>query len=200
MELLQQYQRILAIAQSGIKFGKDSYDQERYTELKEISLKLLAHLGETPVEKIQGLFDYETGYPTPKIDVRGFCLNKKQEILLVQDAHTLEWSLPGGFAEVGLTPKENIQKEMLEETGFQVQVSQLLAVFDTNLNAQVPQSFQYYKLVFSCQLLEGHFQENTEVTQMAYFSIDKLPSLSLKRTTKEQLMILLKQPTNIYLD
>lgn len=200
MNLLQQYQRLLALAQSGLKFGKDCYDQERYRELEQMSYQLLANLSETPIEKIQNLYAHETGYPTPKVDVRGFCLNEQQEILLIQDAATHEWSLPGGFGEVGFTPKENIEKELWEETGFQVKVTELLAVFDTNLNQDVPQSFQYYKLVFAYQLLEGRFQPNIEVAQMAYFPIDALPPLSKKRTTKEQLVTLLQHRNKTYFD
>lgn len=200
MNLLQQYQRILAIAQSGKMFGKDVFDQERYAELEQISLSLIAHLGEEPIEKIQGLFSHETGYPTPKIDVRGFCLNEKQEILLVKDQKTKEWSLPGGFAEIGLTPKENMQKEMLEETGFEVAVQTLLAIFDTNQTSNVSQSFQYYKLVFACQLLSGEFKANHEVHQMDFFGIHRLPPLSKKRTTKEQLLTLLQNDSNTHFD
>lgn len=200
MDILQQYQRILAIAQSGKAFGKDHFDQERYEELEQISLELISQLGNEPLEHIQDLFSGETGYPTPKIDVRGFCRNAKGQILLVQDQKTKKWSLPGGFGEIGLTPKENIQKEIFEETGFEVEIQDLLAVFDTNQKGNVPQSFQYYKLIFACQLLEGTFKANNEVSCMAFFGMDAMPPLSKKRTTKEQLMILLHNNSKTYVD
>ncbi|MHC5267950.1 NUDIX hydrolase [Enterococcus sp. LJL98] len=200
MNLLQQAQRLLAIAQSGLTFGKDPYDHERYTEVKQIALTLLADCGSASLPTIEQLFSQESGYPTPKIDVRGFCLNEQHEILLVQDATSLEWSLPGGFGEVGFSPRENIEKEMLEETGYQVDVSHLLAVFDTNLNLEVPQSFQYYKLVFACHLLDGAFRPNIEVRKIAYFPLTQLPRLSEKRTTKEQLTLLSQQTSLTYFD
>ena len=98
------------------------------------------------------------------------------------------WALPGGFCEVGLSPKENIVKEVQEETGFNVSVSRLLAIFDTN-KFQF-QSKQYAKLVFECQIEDGDFQPNTEIEELAFFDIQSLPELSSKRTTKEQLEIL----------
>ena len=84
-----------------------------------------------------------------------------------------------------LSPKENIVKEVQEETGFNVSVSRLLAIFDTN-KFQF-QSKQYAKLVFKCQIEDGDFQPNAEI---AFFDIQSLPELSSKRTTKEQLEIL----------
>jgi mutator protein len=87
-----------------------------------------------------------------------------------------------------LSPKENIVKEVQEETGFNVSVSRLLAIFDTN-KFQF-QSKQYAKLVFKCQIEDGDFQPNAEIEELAFFDIQSLPELSSKRTTKEQLEIL----------
>ena len=37
---LNEYKRILAIAEAGLLYAKDEYDKERYTEIKELSLKI----------------------------------------------------------------------------------------------------------------------------------------------------------------
>ncbi len=119
--------------------------------------------------------------------------------MLVQDRATKEWSLPGGYAEVGLTPKENIQKEVLEETGLHVAVGPLRAIFDTNLREDIPQLFQYYKLVFACEVISGAFAANSETVQSHYFELEDLPTLSMKRTTKEQLVQLV-QDNQLYVE
>lgn len=190
MNPLIEYQRLLAIAQSGKKFGRDHFDQERYAELERISLALISQLGNKPIAQITDLFSGETGYQTPKVDVRAFCQNAQNEILLVEDRQTKEWSLPGGFAEIGMSPRENLAKELIEETGFEAHIGDLLAIFDTNQKGNPPQSFQYYKLVFACELLRGEFIANQEIRNIGFFSIEQLPPLSTKRTTKEQLTIL----------
>ena len=77
------------------------------------------------------------------------------------------WALPGGFGEVGYSPTENILKEIQEETGYSARVIRLLAVFDTN-RYQL-QSRQYVKLVFECELLDGSFQQNQEISDLAFF-------------------------------
>jgi ADP-ribose pyrophosphatase YjhB (NUDIX family) len=185
----EKYKRLLAIAEAGLYYGNDSFDQERYKELKEIALKLISHFGDEDIEKSQNVFSHSEGYPTPKVDVRAY-IKKDNKFLLVEDIQTQEWSLPGGYAEIGLTPKENITKEVLEETGLNVDVNNLLAIFDTDLREDVPQVFQYYKMIFSCSIIDGSFQKNIETSRMDFFTLNDLPKLSLKRTTKEQLAIL----------
>lgn len=191
MNQLKQYQRLLSIAEAGLFYGKDVYDMERFQELKELALTLLSQAVDEDIATLKVYLDQQDGYPTPKVDVRAL-IRKGNQILLVQDSHTKEWSLPGGYAEVGLTPKENIQKEVLEETGLTVAVGPLRAIFDTNLREDIPQLFQYYKLVFACDALSGEFAANSETIQSGYFGLEALPPLSVKRTTKEQLIHLLE--------
>lgn len=196
---LEHYRRLLSIAEAGLFYGKDLFDKERYEELQELSLKLISNLSNEPIKKLKNIVDSNEGYPTPKIDVRGY-IKKNDKILLVEDAKTKKWAMPGGYAEVGLSPKENVIKEVLEETGLIVESCELIAVFDTNLRKDIPQMFQYYKLVFNCIVNDdGLFKENIETSDMDFFTLDNLPSLSLDRTTKEQL-IKLSTSTNVYFD
>ncbi|MBM6614762.1 NUDIX hydrolase [Desemzia sp. RIT804] len=193
---LEQYRRLLSIAEAGIYYGKDVFDKERYEELKEISLKLIREVGNEPLEKLENIVASNEGYPTPKIDVRAY-IKKGNKVLLVEDLPTKEWALPGGYAEVGLTPKESIIKEVMEETGLTVDECELVAVFDTNLRKDIPQLFQYYKLVFYCTVTDGVFKENIETSDADFFDLENLPKLSQNRTTKEQL-IELSNNTSIY--
>ena len=62
--------------------------------------------------------------------------------------------MSGGFAEVGLSPEENIIKEVKEETGFDIKVNYFGGIFETNLNEDNPQLFQYYKLIFKCSIVK----------------------------------------------
>lgn len=181
-----QYKRLLSIAEAGLYYGKDVYDKERYQEIKELALHLMSTVVDQDAAALTLLTEKNEGYPTPKVDVRAL-IQKDEKILLVEDSLTKEWSLPGGYAEIGLTPRENIKKEVLEETGLLVEVKELRAIFDTNLRPDIPQVFQYYKLVFECEVLAGDFIKNSETSNSDYFALNELPKLSIKRTTKEQL-------------
>ncbi len=127
-----QYRRLLTIAEAGLLYGKDVFDKERYEELRTIALELLSGIGTETSAELFRLTEQNEGYPTPKIDVRAY-IKQEDKVLLIEDKKTKEWALPGGFAEVGLSPKENIEKEVEEETGLIVTADKLLAVFDTNV-------------------------------------------------------------------
>ena len=184
-EIFEKYQRLLAIADAGIYYGKDIYDQERYVEMKEILVELMSRSTEETTDTLKLVLDANEGYPTPKVDVRAL-IRQDNKVLLVEDIH----------AEVGFSPKENVIKEVLEETGLVVEVDKLCAVFDTNLRKDIPQLFQYYKLVFACSIKEGSFVTNSETSASGFFTLEELPPLSMKRTTAEQLKILIEEEQN----
>ena len=163
------------------------WSYERYLELRQLLGHLLADWSDLDGKELAELLRPTDFYSTPLIDVRAV-LVRDGKVCLVKGKNEKTWALPGGFCEVGLSPKENIVKEVQEETGFNVSVSRLLAIFDTN-KFQF-QSKQYAKLVFECQIEDGNFQPNTEIEELAFFDIQSLPELSSKRTTKEQLEIL----------
>ena len=186
-ETTKTIQRLLSITETGLAFSRDEFDRERYLELRQLLGYLLADWSDLDGKELAELLRPTDFYATPLIDVRAV-LVRDGKVCLVKGKNENTWALPGGFCEVGLSPKENIVKEVQEETGFNVSVSRLLAIFDTN-KFQF-QSKQYAKLVFECQIEDGDFQPNTEIEELTFFDIQSLPELSSKRTTKEQLEIL----------
>lgn len=180
-------QRMLAITDTGLTYSKDPYDRERYEDLRQILWSVLQDQTELGQEELTAILKPTGSYATPLMDVRAWIV-QNQKICLVRGQGEDTWALPGGFGEVGYSPKENIRKEVQEETGFSAEVGSLLAIFDTN-RFQL-QNKQYAKFVFACQLLDGHFQENQEVAELGFFDIDNLPPLSEKRITEKQMEIL----------
>lgn len=158
-------QRLLSITETGLAFSRDEFDQERYLELRQLLGHLLADWSDLDGKELTELLRPTDFYATPLIDVRAV-LVRDGKVCLVKGKNENTWALPGGFCEVGLSPKENIVKEVQEETGFNVSVSRLLAIFDTN-KFQF-QSKQYAKLVFECQIEDGDFQPNTEIEELAF--------------------------------
>ena len=180
-------QRMLAITDTGLTYTKDTFDRERYEDLRQILSNVLQETTDLNQEELTAILKPKASYATPLMDVRAWII-QDQKICLVRGQGEDSWALPGGFGEVGYSPTENILKEIEEETGFTAKAERLLAVFDTN-RFQL-QSKQYAKFVFECQLLDGQFQENQEIADLQFFAIDQLPVLSEKRITKEQMEIL----------
>jgi ADP-ribose pyrophosphatase YjhB (NUDIX family) len=191
-EILKIARRIQSIAQSGLYYADNSFDRQRYEELRELSVRLAASVSETGIEKIRDLFTIETGFQTPKVDMRSVVL-KEGRILLTRERSDGKWSLPGGFADINYSPSEVAVKEVLEETGLNVMVSRVLAVIDTDRHQFPPLEFHYYKIVVLCDLIGGDLCGSNETSEARFFDIDKLPELSEKRNTHELFALIIKQ-------
>lgn len=194
-DFLEEIKRLKAIADTGLLYAKDEYDKERYTELREISFRLLHTITNHPVEELKLYLPLAKDYPTAKVDIRGFVLSEENKILLVQESADKRWSLPGGWADVGFTPSEVIIKEIKEETGLEATVERLLAVFDKQKHPHPPQSFYVYKLVFLCKAISTEICKGFDVLDVRYFSIDNLPELSEDRILKSQIGMLYRKVT-----
>lgn len=177
---------IQAIAQTGLAYGKDVYDIERYQALRELSVDILANYTFESKEKIRLAFAGEDGYATPKVDVRGVVF-QDEKILLVREKLDGKWALPGGWADIGLSPSEVVVKEIIEESGFQTEAIRLLALLDKKFHNHPPEPYHIYKLFILCRIVGGAAKEGVETSGVSFFAEDELPELSEERNTKEQL-------------
>ena len=185
--MLEDIKRLRAIAETGLLYSRNEYDQERYAELYELSFKLLEKSSGHSVPELMLHFPLSTDYPTAKVDVRGILLSPENKILLVRESADGKWSLPGGWGDIGFTPKEVVVKEFKEETGLVVTAEKLLAVFDKKMHPHPPQPFYVYKMVFLCSGSGGEIVPGFDVQDVAYFAIDALPELSKDRILASQL-------------
>src|SRR5512147_389177 len=119
-------QRLRAMAQTGLTYSEGHFDRERYEELREISHAMLAELLERSPASIREAFAVERGYPTPKVDVRTAVFRDGQ-VLLVKEWQDGAWTLPGGWADEADTPRRAAEREVLEESGYEVRVTRLVA-------------------------------------------------------------------------
>ncbi len=179
--------RLRSIADLGLLYHNNDFDKERYEELREISLRMLSTFSSNSVEELNELLPVANDYPTAKVDIRGLVLDVDNKILLVKESTDGRWSLPGGWADVGFSPKETILKEIKEETGLDAEVKQLLAVFDKNKHDHPPEPHYVFKMVFYCKALSTNLQKGFDVLDIGYFDIHDLPELSTNRILKTQL-------------
>lgn len=185
-KFLEIAQKIQSIAQIGLTYTNNPYDEERYAELRKISFEMMSLLSNTHIEKIHDLFEHEKGYQTPKVDVRGIIF-RGDKILLVQEKSDNRWTPPGGWAEIGLTPYENVCKEIREEAGLETKPVRLLAAMDKKCHAHPPTPWYSYKLFILCEETGGKLEAGMETLNAQFFGINELPELSIDRITKEQI-------------
>ena len=115
-KLLKWAAQMQSIAQNGLAYSQGVYDIERYHELMTLAETMMAECSGAGLDVVKNAFKMQSGYATPKIDVRGFIL-KENKLLLVRERQDNCWTLPGGWSEVNLSPSENMVKEIKEETG-----------------------------------------------------------------------------------
>jgi ADP-ribose pyrophosphatase YjhB (NUDIX family) len=174
-----------AIAQTGLTFSHDNYDLERYQRLRAIAVEMLAVGSNTSLERVQGLFDQDLGYPTPKVDVRG-AVFRGDRILMVREISDGRWTLPGGWADVNQSPRECVEREIREESGYEARAVKLAAVYDRRLRNPTAHPYSIYKLFFICELTGGVATPSIETSAVEFFPHDQLPELSLGRTSAMQ--------------
>lgn len=188
--LLQHAQRIRAIAQTGLEYSKDPYDRERFAELGDISHELIAAAADVPRDRIDALYLPERGYPTPKVDVRAGVF-RNGEVLLVLESADQRWTLPGGWGDEHESPKQSVEREVLEESGYQVQATRLVALKDRHLHPYLPRRLErIYKLFFLCELLGGEAKTSLETSAVEWFPVNALPELSTGRTLPADIALL----------
>jgi ADP-ribose pyrophosphatase YjhB (NUDIX family) len=103
--------------------------------------------GLTDSSMIVDLFKGDVGYATPKVDVRAAVFDHDR-LLLVREREDGGWSLPGGWADIGSSPSDNVIREVREESGYESEVLKLAAVYDRARHGHPPIPFYAYKLFF----------------------------------------------------
>jgi len=179
--------RLQALSQSGLTYCKDQFDIERYHELREIAAEMMATGVPVPAgAPIEELFRDQSGYATPKIDVRVAAF-RDGRVLLVRELSDNCWTLPGGWADVGEPPSLAAARETREESGFDVQITKLAALYDRDLHGHPPYAFHSYKAFFIANLRAGTAQPSNETSDAQFFAEGNLPPLSLSRVTPAQI-------------
>ncbi len=191
---------IQAISQTGLTYSVTGFDTQRYERLMEIAAEIIHSHTTLPKEVIHDNFRIQPGYATAKVDVRG-AIVRDGKILLVQERSDECWCMPGGWADVGEAPAEMVAREVLEESGFIVEVKKVIGVYDANREGRPLEFFHAYKIVFLCEITGGEAQTSDETMGVDFFEFDKLPPFSTNRTNNRHLQDILahfenpEQPT-----
>ena len=175
-----------SIAQIGLTFCRDPFDRQRYERIQELAAAVIAMGAGRPDPGLLDYIRHDTGYATPKVDVRAAAIVEGR-VLLVREASDGSWALPGGWADVNDSPAEAAMREVLEESGFEARAVKLAAVYDFRKRNRPHHLDSIYKMFFICELTGGKATPSIETTEAAFFAPDELPPLSTGRTTAEQI-------------
>ncbi|MES2708687.1 MAG: NUDIX hydrolase N-terminal domain-containing protein [Verrucomicrobiota bacterium] len=174
---------LAAIAQAGITYSKDHFDIGRFHRIRQLADALLQGNPAT----VDFTWPDELGYPTPKVDVRGVIFREDQ-VLLIREVSSGLWTLPGGWADVNATPRENVERECLEETGYTVAATRITAVLDRERAGYPNNAHSIYKMFFLCSITGGEATPSVESSHIEFFPLHDLPELDPDRARREDIL------------
>lgn len=184
--LLSWVRRLAGIAQTGLEFSPGVFDRQRYEQIRRIAAEMVANNG-AEIDRIDALFAAETGYATPKLICRSAVFDTDDRILMVRETADGRWTLPGGWIDIGESPAAAAERETWEESGYQVRVIKLAAIFDKLRHGHPPAPNHSYLLFFLCEMLGGEPEMSVETSEVGWFGENSLPELSDGRATEWQI-------------
>jgi ADP-ribose pyrophosphatase YjhB (NUDIX family) len=140
-----------------------------------------------PPDAVRSLWAGETGYATPKVDVRG-AVFRGDQVLLVRERSDGRWTLPGGWVDIDEAPSQAVEREIREESGYEARALKLAALVDKNRHPHPPGIHHIYKLMFLCELTGGSPAPSEETDAVDFFAVQALPELSTGRTLPQQIL------------
>jgi len=92
-----------------------------------------------------------------------------------------EWSVPGGVLELGEKLRDGAAREALEETGLQVEVGEVLDVFDSIFtDADGRTQYHYVLIDFLCRPLACEATAGSDVSEVKWVTESDLAALDLR--------------------
>jgi ADP-ribose pyrophosphatase YjhB (NUDIX family) len=89
---------------------------------------------------------------------------------------------------VNKTLRENVERECLEEAGYEVKATSIVSIIDME-RANYPKSpHSIYKILLLYQLVRGTPATNIEISEIAFYPINQLPELDPCRASKKGIL------------
>jgi len=132
-------------------------------------------------------------YPDqPVVGIGGVVIEEGRALLIRRGTEPLrgQWSIPGGTLEIGESLQAGVARELLEETGLEVCVLDMIEVFDRIFHEENPgrggspkrPKFHYVIVDYLCERISGEARAGSDVTDVVYAREDELEKYHLTPT------------------
>jgi len=179
---LEWAREIQALSQTGLFYAENDFERERHKRLVEIAAEMISDHSNLELNELVDIFDSQTGYATPRVDVRA-AVFRHGKLLLVRELMDGGWTMPGGWADVGDIPSGAAEREVREEAGFLVKARKVIGVYDANRLGPL-EIFHAFKIVFFCDLLGGEARTSNETSEVGFFGREEIPLMLSGERTK----------------
>jgi 8-oxo-dGTP diphosphatase len=125
-------------------------------------------------------------YPDrPIIGVGAVIVSQGRALLVRRATEPLkgEWSVPGGALELGEKLHDGVRREVLEESGLQVEPQEVLEVFDSIFSDQQGRTQYHYVLIdYLCSVVGGEAVAGSDVSEVRWVTQEELAGLGLRES------------------
>jgi ADP-ribose pyrophosphatase YjhB (NUDIX family) len=126
-------------------------------------------------------------YPTRPFLGVGALIFEGRSILLVERAkEPLKgyWSLPGGIVEAGEKLDAAIRREVLEETGLEIEIEALFEIFERIMpDAEGRPEYHYVLMDYWCRVTGGQLEAASDVSRAVWATEQELSGYRLTEGT-----------------
>lgn len=126
-------------------------------------------------------------YPArPVLGVGALVFERGRILLVERGREPLKgyWSLPGGVVETGETLESAVRREVLEETGLQVEVSTLIEVFERIMRDKAGRAEYHYVLMdYVCRVVGGDLCAADDASGVAWFGPEEISRVKITEGT-----------------
>lgn len=108
--------------------------------------------------------------------------DRGEKVLLVRRVDNGKWAVPGGYMDSGESFTEACKREVLEETGLEVNVKRLIGIFTSPHRLVVYSDGNKWQLVvlhFEAELLRGTLAPSAETDDFGFFSLSEISTLDM---------------------
>jgi len=175
--------KIQCIAKIGLVHSTDPYAITNYNEINDLTKKYLEDLTEVKIDR-PNFFERDI-YPTPSISARVVIFNKdRNKILLVREANSQTYSMPGGWCDLYDSPAQTAINEARQEAGADIKVERLVGILNRTpfkSNITIPE----YVVIFEGSVIGDLHEHEYETDDVGWFDLEKLPTISRKISIEE---------------
>lgn len=117
-----------------------------------------------------------------KVAVSALVRDNRGRILMIRRTDNNKYSIPGGGLEAGETISQAVRREVLEETGIEVKVTDMIGVFsnpDHVIAYDDGEVRQEFSICFNAEPIGGQLRTSNESKEVEWVALSDLSTLDI---------------------